>query len=103
MAGKLTGQTVIVTGGGRGFGENMSKALAREGANVVVADIDLEQAERVVEAIQRDESTALALEVDVSDESRAKRMVDEALSHFGQVDVLVNNAGIAGPDRKSVV
>jgi len=97
MAGKLTGQTVIVTGGGRGFGENMSKAVAREGANVVVADIDLDQAERVVEAIQRDESTALALEVDVSEESRAKRMVDEALSHFGQVDILLNNAGIAGP------
>jgi NAD(P)-dependent dehydrogenase (short-subunit alcohol dehydrogenase family) len=97
MFGKLMGQTVIVTGGGRGFGENMCKAAAAEGANVVVADIDLDEAKRVAEAIQRDESTALALHVDVSDEARAKSMVEETLSHFGQVDVLVNDAGIAGP------
>ena len=59
--------------------------------------LDLATGTLRTEAIQRDESTALALEVDVSDEARSKRMVDEALSHFGQVDILVNNAGIAGP------
>ena len=68
MAGKLFGHTIIVTGGGRGFGENMSKAVAKEGANVVVADLDFDQAERVVETIRRDESTALALRADVSNE-----------------------------------
>ena len=97
MAGRLTGQTMIVTGGGRGFGENMSMAVAREGANVVVADLDGDQAERVVEAIQRDESTALALQADVSDEAQVQRMVKAALDQFGSIDILLNNAGIPGP------
>ncbi len=97
MAGKLFGHTIIVTGGGRGFGENMSKAVAKEGANVVVADLDFDQAERVVETIRRDESTALALRADVSNEVEVKQLVETTLEQFGSIDVLINNAGIPGP------
>jgi NAD(P)-dependent dehydrogenase (short-subunit alcohol dehydrogenase family) len=97
MPGKLEGQTIIVTGGGRGFGEHKSKALAQEGANVVVADVALNEAERVVKDIGAAGGTAMALGTDVSKEDSVKDMVKQSLDRFGQIDVLVNNAGVSGP------
>ncbi|MFQ5912001.1 MAG: SDR family NAD(P)-dependent oxidoreductase [Nitrospinota bacterium] len=97
MAGRLSGQTIIVTGGGRGFGENMGKAVAREGANVVVADVALAEAQRVAENINAGGGTAIALGTDVRKAGRVKDMVKKALDRFGRIDVLVNNAGVSGP------
>lgn len=83
-------KTVIVTGSGRGIGAQAVRRFAAEGANVVIADIDGDAADRV--AGQLDNS--LALEVDVTSLQAVAGMVNSVLSRFGRVDVLVNNAMI---------
>jgi NAD(P)-dependent dehydrogenase (short-subunit alcohol dehydrogenase family) len=70
--------------------------LAREGAAVVVADINLEGAQKVADGIKGEGGTALALPVDVSDPVSAKAMADQTLAEFGGIDHLVNNAAIFG-------
>ena len=97
MDGQLAGQTVIMTGGGRGFGEHMALAVAERGANTVVADRDRDNAERVAGDILARGGTALALAADVGDERQVAAMVAATLDRFGAIDVLVNNAGVAGP------
>ncbi len=97
MADSLAGQTVIITGGGRGFGENMSRAVAREGAHVSVADRDPEEAERVVSDIEAEGGSAIAVGTDVTNEAQVKEMVGKTLDRTGRIDVLVNNAGVSGP------
>ncbi|HJM43903.1 MAG TPA: SDR family NAD(P)-dependent oxidoreductase, partial [Nitrospinota bacterium] len=97
MAGSLAGQTVIITGGGRGFGEHMSRAVAKEGALVTVADRDAGEAERVVSDIEAEGGSAIAAGTDVTNEAQVKEMVGRTLERSGQIDVLVNNAGVSGP------
>lgn len=97
MAQRLAGQTVIMTGGGRGFGENMALAVAAEGADVIVAARDVDEAERVSTDISAAGGNALALGTDVSVEAEVEAMVNAAIERFGKVDVLVNNAGYAWP------
>jgi 3-oxoacyl-[acyl-carrier protein] reductase len=88
----LQGRNAIVTGGARGIGAAAALVLAREGANVGVADIaPTEQTVREIESLGRQ---ALGIKVDVSRSSDVTKMVDEALSAFGHIDILVNNAGI---------
>ena len=70
--------------------------MAREGAAVVVADINLQGAEKVADGIKGEGGTALALPVDVSDPVSAKEMADRTLAEFGGIDYLVNNAAIFG-------
>ena len=86
----------IVTGAGGGIGQAYAEALAREGAAVVVADINTDGAERVAAGIRAEGGTALALHVDVSDPESAKAMGDRTLAEFGGIDYLVNNAAIFG-------
>jgi NAD(P)-dependent dehydrogenase (short-subunit alcohol dehydrogenase family) len=100
MGDKLKGQTIIITGGGRSFGENMSKGVAAEKANVAVVDRDLEEAERVANTIISEGGSALAVKADVSDEKQVRDIISKTLDQFGQIDVLVNNAGISGPSGK---
>jgi 3-oxoacyl-[acyl-carrier protein] reductase len=89
----LRGQCAIVTGGARGIGAAICRALAREGANIVVADLlDTEQTEREVAAAG---AQAIGVRVDVTDAAQVAAMVEAALSAFGRVDILVNNAGVA--------
>ena len=97
MASSLAGQTVIITGGGRGFGENMSLAVAKEGAFVTVADRDVGEAERVVSDIEAEGGSAIAAGTNVTDEAQVKEMVGRTLEQTGRIDVLVNNAGVSGP------
>ena len=92
----LAGRKALVTGGARGLGAGMAEALAREGAAVVVADINAEAAEGVAKQIVVDGGTALAVPVDVSDPASAKAMADRTLAEFGGIDYLVNNAAIFG-------
>ena len=86
--GRLGGRVAIVTGAGSGIGEATARLMAREGASVVVADIDLSAAQRVA----GDLNNAVAVEVDVSDESGVARMVQAAIDSFGGLDILHNNA-----------
>lgn len=90
---RLVGQVAIVTGGGGGIGSAISRGLAREGAKVVVADHDLENAEAVVQEIAVDGGTARAVPVDVGDKASAFGMVDACVDAFGKLDILVNGAG----------
>ncbi len=94
MANGLTGKVAIVTGGGQGIGEAISKRLAREGARVVIADNNPETSRKVVSEIKSQGHDALAIQTDVSKSVDIRRLVDEALDRFGGVDILVNNAGV---------
>jgi NAD(P)-dependent dehydrogenase (short-subunit alcohol dehydrogenase family) len=94
---KLANQTGIVTGGGRGIGKSIALALARAGANVLVCGRHEETLKQTVREIQQFGQRALAVVTDVSQEEPVKAMVQSAQREFGQVNILVNNAGIAGP------
>lgn len=90
----LSGGVAIVTGGAMGIGQGVAFRLAEAGAAVVIADRDLEAAQRTVRLIIERGGRATAVQVDVGAVKNAQRMVQEALDAFGQIDILVNNAGV---------
>jgi 3-oxoacyl-[acyl-carrier protein] reductase len=90
----LQNQTAIVTGASRGIGKGIALLLAREGANVIVADINLEAATQTTDEIRSQGLNAEAIQVDVTQSDQVDRMVKSVVSKFGRVDVLVNNAGV---------
>ena len=90
----LDGRVAVVTGGARGIGEAICMALADQGADIVVADIDFPGAQRTAEQIAGKKVRALAVDVDVASRGSVRAMVGDTLKHFGRVDILVNNAGI---------
>jgi len=92
------GETAIVTGAGSGIGRESAKRFARDGASVVVADIDIEAAEQTVTQIESAGGTAIAVETDVRDEDAVEAMVDTTCVEFGGVDIAHNNAGLEGAD-----
>jgi NAD(P)-dependent dehydrogenase (short-subunit alcohol dehydrogenase family) len=95
--GELKGQVAIVTGAAQGIGRCIAETLARDGASVVVADIQDEKAAEVAVAIRDDGGEADAVAVDVREPARAEAMVAIALERYGWVDLLVNDAGIDAP------
>jgi 3-oxoacyl-[acyl-carrier protein] reductase len=96
MRTDLSGQVVFITGAAGGIGGATARRLAREGAAIVVADIDQAGAERVAAELP----DALAVPLDVRKAADAERAVEAALSRFGRIDVLVNNAAIFTSIRK---
>ena len=96
---KLQGKVALVTGGGRGLGRAIALAYVRQGANVVVAARTTAQIEQVVAEINGLGRRGLAITCDVGDIQGVNHMVDEAISHFGRLDILVNNAAILSPTR----
>ncbi len=96
---KLKGQVAIVTGAGQGIGRAVALTLAREGATVVVNDIDLEKAEKVAEEIKSQGGQALPVQADVSKAKDVDILVKKALNSYKRVDILVNNAGVAKMTR----
>jgi len=90
----LEGKVTIITGARRGMGRTHALALAKAGAKVVVADIALEDCEKVVEEIKKMKGEALAVKCDVSKKAEVDEMVKKAVEKFGKIDILVNNAGI---------
>lgn len=93
---ELAGQTAVITGGGRGIGAAVARALAGEGCHVALVDAGaFAEARAVADAIRAGGGRAIALEADVSDVGAAERCVAAALQEFGRVDILVANAGVA--------
>jgi NAD(P)-dependent dehydrogenase (short-subunit alcohol dehydrogenase family) len=93
----FSGKTVIVTGGGYGIGKQIALSFGRLGANVVVAARSREKLEQVAGELRSMDTNPLALTVDISAEDEVRGMVDTVVDKYGGIDVLVNNAAIAGP------
>jgi NAD(P)-dependent dehydrogenase (short-subunit alcohol dehydrogenase family) len=91
---RLAGEVAIVTGAGRGIGSEIARRFAAEGAQVVVADLDVAAAADTAEDIIHSGGQAAAMRVDVAEPADVQRLIDETLRRFGRLDVLVNNAGI---------
>ena len=89
---RLKDRVAIVTGGGRGLGRAYSLKLAEEGAKVVVADLNIENANKVVREIEDADGEGLPKKVDVSSEIETQELAKAAIDKFGRIDILVNNA-----------
>jgi NAD(P)-dependent dehydrogenase (short-subunit alcohol dehydrogenase family) len=94
--GRLEGKVCLITGAGSGIGQASARLFASEGARVVVADIDLEAAEGTVTGIAKSHGVAIAEPVDVTDEMATVALAGRVVERFQRIDVLFNNAGIAG-------
>ena len=92
---RLENKVAIVTGAGSGFGEGIARRFATEGARIVVNDVNLEAGERVTAAMVAEGLEARFIAADVSNSAAVKGLVDGAMSVYGRVDIMVNNAGIA--------
>lgn len=90
----LTEKNAIVTGGAQGIGQAIATGLAKDGANIVVADLDAGRCQETVDLIQQCQRKAMAYSVNVGDWEQVKGMIDAVLKEWGRVDILVNNAGI---------
>ena len=92
--GRVENKVAIVSGGGSGIGKACAAMLAREGAKVVVADINVEAAQQVVGEIQQEGGDALCVELDVRSEAAWQTCIDQLMTHYSKLNILVNNAGV---------
>jgi NAD(P)-dependent dehydrogenase (short-subunit alcohol dehydrogenase family) len=90
----LTGRKALVTGGARGLGEGMARALARAGAAVVIADIREDLGKATASSLREDGANAEFVALDVTSDESWAQAVPQAIAHLGGLDILVNNAGI---------
>ena len=92
---RLDGKVALVTGSGRGIGAAMATELARRGAKVVVNYANsAEAANKVVDSIKKNGGDAIALKADVGDVAQTKRLMDQAVEHYGQLDIVCSNSGV---------
>ena len=91
---RLAGKSAIVTGAGRGIGKATALRFAREGADVLVPDLDQETSQQTAREIQALGRKGVPMQMDVTRMADIRRMMDTALREFGKIDILVNNAGI---------
>ena len=94
--GTLDDKTALITGGGRGIGRGISLELAKEGSDIVIADLDLENAEKTASDIEDMNRVATVVEMDVADEKSVSAGLEAALAEHDRIDILVNNAGVVG-------
>ena len=97
--GTLDGKIALVTGGARGIGRAIALRFAREGADVAVADLNVDGARSVAGEIEAAGRRALAIGVDVRELAQIRNMVGQAVGTFGRIDVLANNAGVVRVER----
>ncbi|WP_341904716.1 SDR family oxidoreductase [Polaromonas sp. YR568] len=90
---RVKNKSIIVTGAGGGIGEGIARRLAAEGAQVIVNDINVALGEKVVAAIVKEGGVASFFAADVTQSAEVKALVDAAVSRYGKLDVMVNNAG----------
>src|SRR3990172_2912754 len=91
---KLNGKVSIVTGAASGIGFAIAQALAKEGANVVIADIDEKGGKKAFKTILKIGTDSLFVKTDVSNRVDCKKLIDKTVRSFGRIDILVNNAGL---------
>ena len=97
---RLKDKVAIVTGGGVGIGKAYAHGLAKEGAKVVVADIQEAEAKKVAGEIKQSGGEAMAVPVDVTSFDKAQAMAQAAVTAYGRIDILVNNAGLYSALKK---
>ncbi len=90
----LEGKVAIVTGAAQGIGQTIAACLARDGADVVVMDLDVERCQDTLAAIEREGRRAMSLKTNVAEWDSVKTNIDHVVKEWGPIDVLVNNAGI---------
>jgi len=90
----LKGKVAIVTGGASGMGAAISGSFVKEGANVVIADVNLDAAKKMAEKLSKGGAKAIAVKCDVSKKADADNLAAAAMKEFGKIDILVNNAGV---------
>lgn len=96
MSGRLCGKVATITGGASGMGKATVLKFAREGARVLISDIEADKGEAL--AAERGEAVDF-IDTDVCDEGQVRAMIERASSRFGRLDCLFNNAGFGGMDR----
>ena len=90
----LRGKVAIVTGGGRGIGAAIVEGFVKEGASVIIADINLDGAQSLAQKLGKGEVKVLAVKTDVTKKSDAENLAATTMKEFGKIDILVNNAGV---------
>ena len=94
-------KAVVVTGAGAGIGRAIAIRMAKEGYAVAVVDVDADRADRVAQEIRMESGSAEAITCDVGDKAQVFHMVEKAAQVVGEIDLLINNAGIYGGERQS--
>ena len=97
MAGRLEGKVCVVTGGAQGIGEAIIRGLAAEGGNIVVADLNAAGAKQLADSLVSEGFRAASVQVDVGERAQIAAALDFAISTFGHLDVVFNNAGFNKP------
>jgi len=102
MAGKLEGKVALVTGGSSGIGRATALAFAREGAQVVVADVSVEGGQETARTIKENGGQAVFIKADVSKSGDVEGLIEQAIQTYGRLDYACNNAGIEGEQASTV-
>jgi len=95
MSTKLIDQVAVVTGAGNGIGQRIAMGLAAEGAHICIADADAAGGRKTAREVEKQGRKAIVAEADVSRQEDVQRLIGETMQAFGQIDILINNAGIA--------
>ena len=96
MIADLSGKSALITGGASGIGRGISLALASQGSDVAIADINIEGASKVAEEVKKLGRHSIAINVDVTDNSSITAMVNKTVKEFTHLDILINDAGVVG-------
>jgi meso-butanediol dehydrogenase / (S,S)-butanediol dehydrogenase / diacetyl reductase len=94
---RLKDKVVLITGGAQGIGYGIASRLAREGARLSIVDIDLEQAQKAADELERAGAEVIAVRADVADRAQIQTAIKQTVAAFGKLDVMFNNAGFNKP------